>query len=48
MFAPSADEVVPTTKGTISARNTMITIFFTSTRLLVLDSLPKGAKFNQD
>jgi hypothetical protein len=48
MIAPSAEEVVPRTKGTISARKTMITIFFTSTRLLVLDSLPKGTKFNQD
>jgi hypothetical protein len=26
----------------------MITIFFTSTRLLVLEARPKGAKFNQD
>jgi hypothetical protein len=26
----------------------MVTIFFTSTRLLVLNFLPKGTKFNQD
>jgi hypothetical protein len=38
----------PRTKQNISARGTMVTIFFTSPRLLVLNSLPKGAKFYQD
>jgi hypothetical protein len=48
MFATSVMEVVPTTKQNISAKKTMVTIFFTSTRLLVLNFLPKGTKFNQD
>jgi hypothetical protein len=48
MLATSAREVVPTTKQNISAMKIMVTIFFTSTRLLVLNFLPKGTKFNQD
>jgi transposase len=40
--------VVPRTKQNISAKKTMVTIFFRSTRLLVLNFLPKGTKFNQD
>jgi hypothetical protein len=48
MFATSAREVVPGTKQYISAKKTLITIFSTSTRLLVLNFLPKGTKFNQD
>jgi hypothetical protein len=48
MFATSAREMVPRTKQNTSAKKTMVTIFFTSTRLLVLNFLPKGTKFNQD
>jgi histone-lysine N-methyltransferase SETMAR len=48
MFADSRESVVPRVRQGISGRKTMITIFFTSTRLLVLEALPKGAKFNQD
>jgi hypothetical protein len=48
MFATSAREVVPRTKQNISAKKTMVTIFFTSTRLLVLNFHPQGTKFNQD
>jgi hypothetical protein len=48
MFVISAKEVVPRTKQNISAKKTMVIIFFTSTRLLVLNFLPKGTKFNQD
>jgi hypothetical protein len=32
----------------ICAKKTMVTIFLTSTRLLVLNFLPKGTKVNQD
>jgi hypothetical protein len=46
MFATSVREVVSRTKQNISAKKTMITIFFTPTRLLALDFLPKGTKFN--
>jgi hypothetical protein len=45
MFATSARDVVPRTKQNISAKKTMATLFFISTRLLVLDFLPKGTKF---
>jgi hypothetical protein len=48
MFATSAMEVVPSTKENSAAKKTMVTIVFTSTRLLVLNFLPKGSKFNQD
>jgi hypothetical protein len=48
MFATSAREVVSRTKQNISAKKNIVTIFFTSTRLLVLNFLPKGTKFNQD
>jgi hypothetical protein len=48
MFVTSAREVVPRTKQNISAKKTMVRIFYTSTRLLVLNFLPKGIKFNQD
>jgi hypothetical protein len=48
MLATSAREVVPRTKQNISAKKTMATNFFTLTRLLVLNFLPKGTKFNQD
>jgi hypothetical protein len=48
MFATSTREVVPRTKQNISAMKTMVTIFFTSTRLVVLNFLPKGTEFNQD
>jgi hypothetical protein len=48
MFATSAREVAPRTKQNISAKKTMVTIFFISTRLLVLNFIPEGTKFNQD
>jgi hypothetical protein len=48
MFATSARELVPRTKQHFSAKKTMVTIFFTSIRLLVLNFLPKITKFNQD
>jgi transposase len=48
MLATSAREVVPRTKQNISAKKTMVTVFFTSTRLLLLNFLPEGTKFNQN
>jgi hypothetical protein len=48
LFATSAREVVPRSKQNISATKALVTIFFTSTGLLVLNFLPKGTKFNQD
>jgi hypothetical protein len=48
MFAISAREVVLKTKHNIYAKKTMVGISFTSIRLLVLNFLPKGTKFNED
>jgi hypothetical protein len=48
MFATLAKEVVSRTKQNISAKKTMVTIFFTSTRLLASNLLPKSTKVNQD
>jgi hypothetical protein len=48
IFATSATQVVARIIQNISAKKTMVTIFFTSTRLLVLNFLPKVTKFNQD
>jgi hypothetical protein len=48
IFATSAREVVPRNKQNISVMKTMVPIFFTLTRLLVLNLLIKGTKFNQD
>jgi hypothetical protein len=48
MFSDSRENVLPRIRQDISASQTMITIFFTSRRLLVLEALPKGTKFNQD
>jgi transposase len=48
MFAISVRDVVPKTKQNISAKKTLVTIFLVPTRLLVLNFLPKGTKFNQD
>jgi transposase len=48
MFATSARELVPRTQQNISAMKNTVTIFFTSTRLLVLNFIPKVTKFNQD
>jgi histone-lysine N-methyltransferase SETMAR len=48
IFAGSRESVVPRIRRDISRQKTMLTIFFTSTRLLVLEALPKGTEFNQD
>jgi histone-lysine N-methyltransferase SETMAR len=48
MFADSRESVGPRIQRDISAPKTMIPIFSTSKRLLVLEALPKGTKFNQD
>jgi hypothetical protein len=48
MFAGSRESVMPRIRRDISGQKTMLTIFFTSRRLLVLEALPKGTKFNQD
>jgi hypothetical protein len=48
MFAASPAEAVPRTRQNIFTTKSMGTILFTWTRLLVMNSLPKRTKFNQD
>jgi hypothetical protein len=48
MFASSTDVVVPRLRAGFQAKKTMITVFFTATRLTVLNSLPQGQSFTQD
>jgi hypothetical protein len=48
MFAGSRESVVPRIRRDISRQKTILTIFLTSARLLMLEALTKGAKFNQD
>jgi hypothetical protein len=48
MFAESRESVVPRNRRAIPGQQTMVRIFFTSRRLLVLIALRKGAKFHQD
>jgi hypothetical protein len=40
MFATSEDIVLPRLRGGFQAKKTMITVFFTATRSIVLNSLP--------
>jgi hypothetical protein len=48
MFAGSRESLVPRIRGDISEQKTLVQIFFTSRRLLVLEARAKGTKFNQD
>jgi histone-lysine N-methyltransferase SETMAR len=47
MFARSPRDVIPRTRQGIGVKKTMITVFFTGRKLIVLDILPKGSRFNQ-
>lgn len=47
MFARSPLDVVPRTRQTIAAKKILMTLFLTGRRLIVLDVMPKGSKFNQ-
>jgi hypothetical protein len=42
MFAPSRDLAATRTKDTDRTKKTLLTVFFTSRRLIVLEALPKG------
>jgi hypothetical protein len=44
MFAPSRDLAATSSKDADRTKKTMLTIFFTSRRLIVLEALPKGTK----
>jgi hypothetical protein len=47
MFAPSAADVFPRTRQAVGTKTTMITVFFTAKKLIVLDVLPRRSIFNQ-
>jgi hypothetical protein len=48
MFAPSADMVLPRLRAGFQVKKTMITIFFTATRFIGLNSLPQDQSFTQN
>jgi hypothetical protein len=48
MFAKSPHDVTPRTRPGIGVKKTMFTVFFTNSKLLIADDLPKGQKYNQD
>jgi hypothetical protein len=48
MLAGSRESVVPRIRRDISGQQTLFTVCFPSRRLLVLNLLPNGAKFNQN
>jgi hypothetical protein len=47
MLAPSPAEVIPRTRQAIGSKQTMVTVFFTAGKLVVLGVLPEGSTFNQ-
>jgi hypothetical protein len=47
MFAHSRSDVIPKTRQAIGTTKTMITVFFTPSKLIVLEVLPKGRNFNR-
>jgi hypothetical protein len=47
MLACSRSDVIPRTRQGIGTNETMITLFFTASKLIVLEILPIGRNFNQ-
>lgn len=48
MYAPSIEKVPPRVLKKIGSKKCMITIAFSGDRLICIDALPKGIKFNQE
>jgi hypothetical protein len=48
MFPPSRDEEIPRDKATIEIQKIMLIIFFSGVSLIILNSLPSDARFNQE
>jgi histone-lysine N-methyltransferase SETMAR len=48
LFAKSPGDVTPRTSQEIDVKKPMFTIFFTNTKLLIAEYLPKDQKYNQD
>jgi hypothetical protein len=47
LFARSLTNVIPWTRQAIGRKETMIAVYFTGRKLIILDIWPKGSKFNQ-
>jgi hypothetical protein len=47
MFASSAADVILRTRQAVGVKQTLIAVFFTATKLIMLDVLPRGSRFNQ-
>jgi hypothetical protein len=47
MFTRSPAEMIPRTPQAIGAKKTMTTLFLTARKLIVLDVMSKGYKYNQ-
>jgi hypothetical protein len=47
MFARSPVDLIPRTRRAIGVKKIMITLFFTARKLIVVDVMPKGWKYNQ-
>jgi histone-lysine N-methyltransferase SETMAR len=48
MFATSREEVIPRTKARIGVQKVLLTIFFSSVKLISPNALPAGARFTQE
>jgi hypothetical protein len=48
MFAASREKRTPFVRTQLEVQKVMITVFFTSTTLIVSEALPNGGKFNQN
>jgi hypothetical protein len=48
MIASPREKVTPFVRTQPGVQKIMITVFFTSTALIVSEAFPKGMKFNQD
>jgi len=48
MYAESAEAVVPRVRLSVATKKVMLTVFFTASRLIVLQELPKGSTFTRD
>jgi hypothetical protein len=48
MFTVSREKVTSFVRTEPAVQKVMITVFFTSTTLIVSEALPKGKKFNKD
>jgi hypothetical protein len=48
MCAASRETVTPLVRTQLGVQKVMITVFFTSTTLIISETVPEGRKFNRD